>query len=264
MAKEENKEKKKSVFESTKEDYTKVRTQKGRADGLAYRGDIDQLAGSVLGEFKSDYFGNNIKKGDLEDYISGVGEHKRTGNIDGLLGAGSLAFRANSQYEIEKFKSNFDEKNLESLLDSSPDDVLLAVSSQSYKKDYSGKNQETYSLHQAVRDIEILSNEKSSEGDKKGAIERITQRAIKSYEENRTSYDDKRVDELVKQLDIVFGIPQRKYQEKPDVIVKKFVEGLKKNKGYLLEIADTEKLAGIYASYFESIEQQKSRNKKEE
>lgn len=259
--KDKNKPKEKSVFESTKEDYSKVRTHQERSEGLSYRGDINQLYGNVLGEFKSDYFSGNIKKEDLEGYVNGVNEYKQTKNIDGLLNAGGLAFQANAQYEVERFKSNFDGKNLENLLGSSPDDILLAVASQSYKKDYSGKNQETYSLHQTFNDIQILSNEESSEEDRKEAIERLTKRAVKSYEENRVPYDDKRVDELVKQLDIVFGVPQRKYQKEPKIIVKEFVESLKKNKDYLSEIADTEKLVGVYASYFERAEQEKNKKK---
>lgn len=259
--KDKNKPKEKSTFEIAKEDYSKVRTHQERNEGLAYRGDINQLVGNVLGEFKSDYFSENIKKEDLEEYVNGVNEYKQTKNIDGLLNAGGLAFQTNTQYEVGRFKLNFDEKNLENLLGSSPDDFLLGIASQSYKKDYSGKNQETYSLHQAVNDIQILSNEESSEEDKKEAIGRLTKRAVKSYEENRVPYEDKRVDELVKQLDIVFGVPQRKYQKEPKIIVKEFVERLKKNKDYLLEIADTEKLANIYASYFERIEQEKNKKK---
>lgn len=260
MAENKDKMNEKNAFEIVKDDYSKVRTHKERSEGLSYAGDINQLAGNVLGEFKSNYFSDNVKEDDLEGYVNGVSEYVQTRNIDGIVRAGGLAFQANVQYESERFKSNFEGENLEKLLDSSPEDVLLGVASQSYKKDYDGRNQETYLLHQEVRDIEILSNEKSNEEDKNGAIERITRRAVDYYEKKRVHYEDKRVDELVKQLDMVFGIPQRKYQKKPDILIKEFVESLKKNKNYLLEIADTKKLVGIYAGYFESLEQQKSKN----
>jgi len=223
--------------------------------GKAHKeGNLEQMVQFVNMVFPP--YVDHLIEADRERQIAFVNEAKENRNLEALTRVAYEANNVNTGQVTEEFKKCFsDSGKIKGVLENSPEELLVMLSSHLYNSDNDGGDPEFHEKHEEVitrsEVMGVLSDPKFKPKYTDLDPKKASKIVIAEYEANRHDYEDERLNAAVKNIDILFGRPERDYQKRTAEVTQEFVEELPSHADYLAALGDPDKFMGVYAGHWE-------------